>query len=98
MVEIPGRYGFKLKNAGLSTTLCSSCRQEGFLKTREQGISQVERSGLSAAQRRGLPLAGVVLFGLLIAGGLWLQSNGNPFESHQDALPTEVPRVASPSK
>ena len=93
-IEIPGRFGFKLKNAGLSTTLCSSCRQAGFLKTREEGINHIQTTGDSPAQRRVLPGLVLVATAALLIGGLWLQKNGNPFTQGQDPLPTS----ASPSR
>ena len=90
-VEIPGRYGFKLKNAGISNTVCTSCRQESFLASRRDNISQQITLGTSADQRRLIPFtAAVAALALLIGGVVWRSA----VPTHQDALPVSE----SPSK
>ena len=94
-VEIPGRYGFKLKNTGISTTLCSACRQGNFLQSREHGIASSDQLGVAAERRRWIPLTVVVLSVALIAVGLWIRRDIAWPSNDQDALPTTV---ASPSR
>lgn len=90
-VEIPGRYGFKLKNAGITTTVCTSCRQGAFLASRRDNISNQIALGTSTDQRRLIPLAAVgAALALLIGGVLWRSEA----PTHQDALPVRE----SPSK
>ena len=71
-VEIPGRYGFKLKSAGITNTVCTRCRQGTFLASRRNNIS--DQSGLEARpqQRRLIPFtAAVAALALLIGGVVW---------------------------
>ena len=83
-VEIPGRYGFKLKNAGITNTVCTSCRQGAFLASRRDNISHQIALGSSADQRRFIPLVAVAAaLALLIGGVLWRSEA----PTHQDALP-----------
>lgn len=90
-VEIPGRYGFKLKNAGISNTVCTSCRQGAFLSSRRGNISNQIALGTNPDQRRLIPFtAAVAAVALLIGGVLW-HSAAPP---DQDALPVSE----SPSK
>ena len=93
-VEIPGRYGFKLKNTGISATLCSSCRQANFLQTREAGIASADQLGVAAERRRWIPIAVVVVVVMLIGVGLWVRRDIAGPSTFQDALPT----TPSPSK
>ena len=90
-VEIPGRYGFKLKNAGISNTVCTSCRQGAFLASRRDNISHQIALGTSPDQRRLIPfIAAVAALALLIGGVLWRSAA----PTHQEALPAS----GSPSK
>ena len=83
-VEIPGRYGFKLKNAGITNTVCTSCRQGAFLVSRQDNISNQIALGSRPDQRRLLPFSAVVAaLALLIGGVLWSSTPPND----QDALP-----------
>jgi hypothetical protein len=83
-VEIPGRYGFKLKNAGLTNTVCTRCRQGTFVASRRDNISNQIALGTSPDQRRLIPLtAAVAAVALLIGGVLWHSAA----PSLQDALP-----------
>ena len=93
-VEIPGRYGFKLKNTGISTTLCSSCRQGSFLQSRVDGISSADQLGVSGGRRRWIPLMVLAVTLALITGGLWIRRDMVGPSNSQDDLPTTV----SPSK
>ena len=90
-VEIPGRYGFKLKNAGITNTVCTSCRQGAFLAARRDNLSDQIALGPSSNQRRLIPFtAAVVALGLLIGGVLWRPAG----PTGQDAVPVSE----SPSK
>ena len=83
-IEIPGRYGFKLKNAGITNTVCTSCRQGSFLESRRNNMSHQGSLGVSSAQRHLLPFAAAVAaLALLIGGVLWRSAALPP----QDALP-----------
>jgi len=88
-VEIPGRYGFKLKNAGITNTVCTSCRQQTFLESRRDNISHQMALGTRPDQRRLIPyIAAVAAMALLIGGVLWRSAA----PTTQDALPlTESP-------
>lgn len=71
-VEIPGRYGFKLKSAGITNTVCTRCRQGAFLASRRDNISGQIAVGPSPDQRRLIPLAAAVAaLALLIGGIVW---------------------------
>ena len=90
-VEIPGRYGFKLKNAGITNTVCTSCRQGSFLASRRENLSDQIALGPSSNQRRLIAFtARVAALALLIGGFLW-HAAAPP---NQDALPVRE----SPSK
>ena len=90
-VEIPGRYGFKLKNAGITNTVCTSCRQGAFLAARRDNLSDQIALGPSSNQRRLIPFtAAVAALALLIGGLLWYSAA----PTNQDALPVRE----SPSK
>ena len=90
-VEIPGRYGFKLKNAGITNTVCTSCRQGAFLASRRDNLSDQIPLGTSSNQRRLIPLtAAVAALALLIGGVLWRSAG----PTGQDAVPVSE----SPSK
>ena len=83
-VEIPGRYGFKLKNAGITNTVCTSCRQGAFLASRRDSLSHQIALGTSQDQRRLIPFtAAVAALVLLIGGVLWRTTATTP----QDTLP-----------
>ena len=90
-VEIPGRYGFKLKNAGITNTVCTSCRQGAFVSSRRDNISHQIALGNSPDQRRLIPFtAAVAALALLIGGVLWRSAG----PTHQEVLPVSE----SPSK
>lgn len=84
LVEIPGRYGFKLKNAGVNTTLCTSCRQQGFLRSRLDGLGLDGNQRENPSQRRLLPIAVVVLALALMTVGVWLRRNAPQPATLQD--------------
>ncbi len=90
-VEIPGRYGFKLKSAGITNTVCTRCRQGTFLESRRDSISGQNAPETRLDQRRLIPFAAaLVALGFLIGGVLW-----------RSAAPTAqeaVPVSESPSK
>ena len=90
-VEIPGRYGFKLKNAGITSTVCTRCRQGTFLASRRYSISGDIALETRPDQRRLIPLtAAAVALALLIGGVVWRSAA----PTVQDALPVSD----SPSK
>ena len=93
LVEIPGRYGFKLKNAGLNTTLCTNCRQQGFWRSRLDSLRLDGEQSQSASQRRLLPITVIVLALGLIAAGFWLRRN-----APQPVSPQDNPAVVDPSR
>jgi len=83
-VEIPGRYGFKLKSAGITNTVCTRCRQGAFLASRRDNISGQIAVGPSPDQRRLIPLAAAVAaLALLIGGIVWRSA----VPTAQEALP-----------
>ena len=71
-VEIPGRYGFKLKSAGVTNTVCTRCRQGTFLASRRDNISGQKAFEPSFGQRRLIPFtAALAALALLIGGVVW---------------------------
>ena len=83
-VEIPGRYGFKLKSAGITNTVCTRCRQGAFLASRRDNISGQIAVGPSPDGRRLIPLtAAVAALALLIGGIVWRSA----VPTAQEALP-----------
>ena len=90
-VEIPGRYGFKLKSAGVTNTVCTRCRQGAFLASRRDNISSPIALASRPDRRRLIPLtAAVAALGLLIGGVVWRSA----VPTAQEALPASE----SPSK
>ena len=90
-VEIPGRYGFKLKSAGVTNTVCTRCRQGAFLASRRETTSDQIAVETRPAQPRLIPFtAAVVALGLLIGGVVWRSAA----PTAQDAVPVSE----SPSK
>ena len=83
-VEIPGRYGFKLKSAGITNTVCTRCRQGAFLASRRDNISGQIAVGPSPDQRRLIPLAAAVAALTLLIGGIVWRS---AVPTAQEALP-----------
>ena len=71
-VEIPGRFGFKLKNAGVSASVCQRCRQQSFQSTAAQSSLLVPRTN------RLIPLAAILVAGLIVGTGSWLIPNNRP--------------------
>ena len=89
-VEIPGRYGFKLKSAGV-TTVCTRCRQGAFLASRRDNLSSQIALAPSFDRRRLIPFtAAVAALALLIGGVVWHSA----VPTAQEALPASE----SPSK
>ena len=83
-VEIPGRYGFKLKSAGITNTVCTRCRQGAFLASRRDNISGQIAVEPSPDRRRLIPLtAAVAALALLIGGIVWRSA----VPTAQEALP-----------
>ena len=90
-VEIPGRYGFKLKSAGVTNTVCTRCRQGAFLASRRDNISSPIARASRPDRRRLIPFtAAVAALALLIGGVVWRSA----VPTAQEALPASE----SPSK
>ena len=90
-VEIPGRYGFKLKSAGVTNTVCTRCRQGAFLASRRDNLSSPIALAPSPDCRRLIPFtAAVAALALLIGGVVWRSA----VPTAQEALPASE----SPSK
>ena len=90
-VEIPGRYGFKLKSAGVTNTVCTRCRQGAFLASRRDNISSQIALAPSPDRRRLIPFTvAVAALVLLIGGVVWRSA----VPTAQEALPVSE----SPSK
>ena len=90
-VEIPGRYGFKLKSAGVTNTVCTRCRQGAFLASRRDNLPSPIALASRPDRRRLIPLtAAVAALALLIGGVVWRSAVPTP----QEALPASE----SPSK
>ena len=90
-VEIPGRFGFKLKSAGITNTVCTRCRQGTFLASRRDNISDHIAVGTGPDRRRLIPFtAAVAALALLIGGIVWRSA----VPTAQEALPVSE----SPSK
>ena len=90
-VEIPGRYGFKLKSAGVTNTVCTRCRQGTFLASRRDNLSSPIALASSPDRRRLIPFtAAVAALALLIGGVVWRSA----VPTAQEALPASE----SPSK
>ena len=90
-VEIPGRYGFKLKSAGVTNTVCTRCRQGAFLASRRDNLSSPIALASNSDRRRLIPFtAAVTALALLLGGLVWRSA----VPVAQEALPVSE----SPSK
>ena len=96
-VEIPGRFGFKLKGSGINSTLCNRCRQLQFREARANDLTSVDdndpdsRLGQSTS-RRLLPTAALAVALLLVIGSIWLGRRSSDQEPRpQDAAPAVIP-------
>ena len=91
-VEIPGRYGFKLKSAGVTNTVCTRCRQGAFLASRRDNVSDQIAVGPSPDRRRLIPFtAALAALALLIGGVVWRSAvptpvDGIPEDGKQDRV------------
>jgi hypothetical protein len=85
-VEIPGRFGFKLKSSGAGRLLCQRCRQSSFLKARREQLDQAIEAEIQRV--RWVPAAAVALaLTLAISLVWWHQAQQN---RPQDSLPERV--------
>lgn len=71
LVDIPGRFGFKLKNSGIDSTICQKCRQKKFLSERNSVQSLTE--SLSNRDRRWIPALAITITLAVIGTGVALQ-------------------------
>ena len=87
LVDIPGRFGFKLKNAGIESTICQSCRQKKFLSDRKDTKRIAVDGGLQ--QGRWIPTLAIVIAvaivgtGLIITRQFSLQQNAQEVTSRE---------------
>ena len=79
-VEIPGRFGFKLKNAGVSASICRRCRQQSFQSTAARSSLRVP------GNNRLIPFAALLVAVLIVGTGSWLIHNNR----HQPLNPAEA--------
>ena len=97
-VEIPGRFGFKLKGSGINSTLCNRWRQLQFREARANDLASVDdkdpdsRLGQSTA-RRLLPTAALAVALLLLIGCVWFarRSSDQKQPLQEDAAPAVIP-------
>lgn len=83
LVDIPGRFGFKLKNAGIDSTICQSCRQKKFLSDRNDRQSSASDS--SGDQRRRWIPAAALMIAVAVAGtGLFLTRQASTEDGPQE--------------
>ena len=84
LVELPGRFGFKIKGGGASPMLCQHCRQTDWmeLRRRQPGVWS----------QRTVPMVAAGLAALMMLGGVWWNRVGAPLL--QDRWPT----TESPSR
>jgi len=71
LVDIPGRFGFKLKNSGIDSTICQRCRQQKFLRERDWGQSLT--TSLRRGERRWIPALAITIAIAIIGVGITLQ-------------------------
>ena len=96
-VEIPGRFGFKLKGSGINSTLCSRCRQLQFQEARANDLASVDEQRSDghlgqSTSRRLLPTAALAVALLLVIGSVWLGRRSSDQEPRpQDAAPAVIP-------
>ena len=90
-VEIPVGYGLKVKNAGVTNTVCNRWRQGALLASRRDILSSPIALAPSFDRRRLIPFtAAVAALALLIGGVVWHSA----VPTAQEALPASE----SPSK
>nr|WP_274704367.1 hypothetical protein [Synechococcus sp. AH-551-E02] len=97
-VEIPGRFGFKLKSSGINSTLCNRCRQLQFREARANNLSSVDDQHPDApigrlTSRRLLPAAALGLAVMLLIGCVWFgrRSSDQKQRLQEDSLPVVTP-------
>ncbi|RCL59253.1 MAG: hypothetical protein DBW83_01525 [Synechococcus sp. MED-G69] len=96
-VEIPGRFGFKLKGSGINSTLCSRCRQLQFQEARANDLASVDEQHSDghlgqSTPRRLLPTAALAVALLLVIGSIWLGRRSSDQEPRpQDAASAVIP-------
>ena len=85
-VEIPGRFGFKLKSSGAVSYTHLTLRQSSFLKARREQLDQAIE--VEIQRMRWVPaLAAVLALTLAISLVWWHQAQQN---RPQDSLPERV--------
>lgn len=82
LVDIPGRFGFKLKNAGVDSTICQGCRQKKFLDDRDRAKTDTNQQ--ETVRRRWIPVVAGTIAAIAIATGLIIQRQSMPQPTPQD--------------
>ena len=85
LVDIPGRFGFKLKNAGIDSTICQGCRQKKFLNDRQSSPSD---SG--DQRRRWIPAAAIIIAFAIVGIGLVLTRHASLEDVPQETTSEDV--------
>ena len=70
-MDIPGRFGFKLKNAGVDSTVCQRCRQKSFLSSRTASLNTL---GAAGQRNRWVPALAITIAVALISTLVVIQS------------------------
>ena len=89
-VEIPGRFGFKLKSSGAGRLLCQRCRQSSFLKARREQLDQAIE--FQTLLRRSVPATALLIAVATMTGLVWWH------QAHSDRLQDALPETVSPSR
>ena len=71
LVDIPGRFGFKLKNAGVDSMVCQRCRQKSFLSSRTASLNTL---GAAGQRNRWVPALAMTIAVALISTLVVIQS------------------------
>ena len=88
LVDIPGRFGFKLKNAGIESTICQSCRQKKFLSDRND--RQSSDSDRVDQRRRWIPAAAIIIAFAIVGIGLVLTRHASLEDVPQETTSEDV--------
>ena len=89
-MEIPGRFGFKLKSSGAGRLFCQRCRQSRFLKARREQLDQAIEG--ETLLRRSFPVTALLIAVATMTGLVWWH------QAHSDRLHDALPERVSPSK
>ena len=87
-MDIPGRFGFKLKNAGIDSTICQSCRQKKFLNDRNDRQSSASDS--IDQRQRWIPAAALMIAVVVVGTGLILTRQTSLEDGPQETTSEDV--------